>query len=142
MDGPRPVDGLMPVVLDSAAVQMVLLPMRGGGGGLKLNAKEENGQRVKESPGAPRRTLGERRRGSATEEARVRRSVTGTRMRRRCLAPFWEKVLAADCRNTCASLNLPGGCSFTRQSGKCRRSFHVCCKPGCATSHPLAEHPG
>jgi hypothetical protein len=38
MDGSRPVDGLMPGALDIVAVQMLLLPMHGGGGGPQLNA--------------------------------------------------------------------------------------------------------
>jgi hypothetical protein len=43
MDGLRLIDGLLQGVLDSAAVQMLLPPLRGGGGDPKFNAKGERG---------------------------------------------------------------------------------------------------
>ena len=90
------------------------------GGCPKLNAGNENGQPVKESQGAPRRTLGgsrlrwreeTRRRVSATEEARVRRSVTATRFVDDAARRLENSSRTADGRNTCISVNLPEECS-------------------------------
>jgi hypothetical protein len=44
MNGSRPIDDLMQGVLDGAAVQTLLLPLRGGGGGSDFDAEGEHGQ--------------------------------------------------------------------------------------------------
>jgi hypothetical protein len=153
MDGSRPIDGLMQGVLDSAAVQMLLLPLRGGGGGPKLYAEGENGQpgegksrRAKKN--AKRKatemekknqTTSQRDKGGKGEKKGDRNKDSPTMPR----ALLGNSSKTADGRNICFSFNLPGGCSEKiARGGKCHRGLHVCCKPGCAAAHPLAEHPG
>jgi hypothetical protein len=156
LDGTKPIDTHMQAVLDSAGVQMLLLPWRSGGvkrerdeaapaavvPGSTKAAKKKAKKNANAAELAQLRETHGRAPPAAAAKAAARAPAAGARRTAMPRALVGMCAACADGRSICFSFNLPGGCpTETARGARCAKGFHVCCKPACEQAHPLAEHP-
>ena len=142
--GGRPIDNLMERVLDSAAIQMLVMPIavRGGGGGSRAEADDGD-----------KRSKAQKRKNRAAEEEGRKRAKEDTLGKKGAgkkgggvPVPVELRGLSSqtkDGRNLCFGYNAKAGCQHgggVKKGGRCKRGYHLCMVPGCEGEHPAFEH--
>jgi hypothetical protein len=144
--GNRPIDTCIVSVLESASVQLLLLPLPGGNEKRHNEANNDGQGPGKRSKKAEKRHRAEER--AKTKPAEQTRKFGASASSGPSKHPMPKGLQGnvaktEDGRFICFGFNLPTGCGSKgiKRGDRCPKGYHVCCKPGCAEAHPLGEHP-
>ena len=139
---PLPVDQNIEKVLDSVAVNMILMPLAKAPGGQKRQPDDQDG-----GGKAAGRAGRKRRRGQGSQPASAP-SAGQQKGTDKGKGRGWDVPMPRELRGgvpclpdktpICFGYNT-GRCKAVAPGARCPKGVHVCCKPGCGGLHPFGS---